>query len=134
MSLFSFGCTSPAAQPSAPNFDALAASFGALSVAVAVGSIVVALLAVGITIAWNRSTQTQAVEAARVTAQAEAVRFITSSEGRKLFEEGAATHLASNSVSQGVPPALPAGQKFRQLGSGNSKRSWFETLLNRNAT
>jgi len=131
VSLFSFGCPPPVVQPSAPNFDALAASFGALSVAVALGSIVVALLAVGITIAWNRSTQTKAVEAARITAQAEAVRFIISPEGRKLFEEGAATHLASNSVSQGAPPALRDGQKLTQLGRSDQNRGWFKKLVDR---
>lgn len=128
MSLFTFGCATPSAPPS-PNFDALAASFGALSVAVAFGSIVVALLAIGVTVAWNRSTQIAAVEAARVTAQVEAIKFITSAEAKKLFEEGAATHLASNRLGQGNLPALGTGQKITQLGQGQSQASWFRRWL-----
>lgn len=127
--MFCFGCGPDPGPASSPNFDALAASFGALSVAIAVGSILVTLLAIGITIAWNHSTQVRAVEAARVEARAEAIRFITSSEGRKLFEEGAATHLASASIGQGPPPSLPRGQTLGPLGNGEAAHGWFDKYV-----
>lgn len=114
MSLISIGCHD-AQPPPAPNFDALAASFGALSVAVAIGSILVGLLAIVVTVVWNINVKSKAVEAARETAGEVVMQYLSTPDAKKLFAEGAATHLASTSTGQGAPNPLKSDAPITKL-------------------
>lgn len=122
MSFISLGCA-PAQQPPSPNFDALAASFGALSVAVAIGSILVGILAIVITVVWNKNVKSEAMEAARESAREVVTNYLSTAEAKTLIMEGAANHFASNSMGLGAPLPIDEGKPLTNL-NGSTVKSW----------
>lgn len=102
----------PAAQQP-PNFDALAASFGALSVAIAVGSAIVGVLAILITLVWNNSTKTAAIAAARDEAERRVGAFLRD-EALPRVDRVVREHLTANMTNSGVVSAAgTAAGSFR---------------------
>lgn len=85
-----------------PDFDSIAASLSALSVAIAIGSVLIGLLAVIVTVVWNRSTKLEAVTAARDEARNEAARQsvdFMQTQGLKKIEDITRDHLTANRIA-----------------------------------